>query len=185
MRLDHGPLRVGQIGLVTQRLAVLLLSGGRGAHGGSRLVSATFLESQRHRPLNPFPNGLSGYKRTAKQEQSIYALGFRCRLALPPELRRALACTNAIENALGTARTVSRNVKRWRNAEMTLRWTAAGTLEAQKTFRRLKAYRQLPLLRKALEEPMQNAKAKSPSTPAKRPHSLIIQRCLHRPFQQR
>ena len=37
----------------------------------------------------------------------------------------------------------SRNVKRWRNAEMALRWTAAGMLEAQKTFRRLKAYRQL------------------------------------------
>ena len=83
------------------------------------------------------------------------------RLALPSELRRALACTNAIENALGTVRTVSRNVKRWRNAEMALRWTAAGMLEAQKTFRRLKAYRQLPLLRTALEDHMQNAKAKS------------------------
>lgn len=83
------------------------------------------------------------------------------RLGLPPELRRALACTNAIENALGTVRTVSRNVKRWRNAEMALRWTAAGMLEAQKTFRRLKAYRQLPLLRKALEDNMKNAKTKS------------------------
>ncbi len=83
------------------------------------------------------------------------------RLGLPPELRRALACTNAIENALGTVRTVSRNVKRWRNAEMALRWTAAGLLEAQKTFRRLKAYRQLPMLRKALEDNMKNAKAKS------------------------
>ena len=30
---------------------------------------------------------------------------------------------------------------------MALRWTAAGLLEAQKTFRRLKAYRQLPILR--------------------------------------
>ena len=39
------------------------------------------------------------------------------------------------------ARTPTRNVKRWRNAEMALRWTTAGLLEAQKTFRRLKAYR--------------------------------------------
>jgi len=54
---------------------------------------------------------------------------------------RSLACTNIIENALGTVRQVTRNVKRWRNAEMALRWTAAGLLEAQKTFRRLKAYR--------------------------------------------
>ena len=68
------------------------------------------------------------------------------RLGLPPQLRRSLACTNAIENAIGTVRTVQRNVKRWRNAEMALRWTAAGLLEAQKTFRRLKAYRQLPVL---------------------------------------
>ncbi len=83
------------------------------------------------------------------------------RLALPPELRRALACTNAIENALGTVRTVTRNVKRWRNAEMALRWTAAGMLEAHKTFRRLKAYRHLPILRKALEDHMQKARNKS------------------------
>ena len=48
------------------------------------------------------------------------------RLGLPLELRRSLACTNAIENAIGTVRRVQRNVKRWRNAEMALRWTAAG-----------------------------------------------------------
>ncbi len=83
------------------------------------------------------------------------------RLGLPRELRRSLACTNAIENALGTVRTVSRNVKRWRNAEMALRWTAAGLIEAQKTFRRLKAYRHLPILKNALEDHMQRAKAKS------------------------
>ena len=66
-------------------------------------------------------------------------------LAFPGALgiRRSLACTNIVENALGTVRQVTRNVKRWRHAEMALRWTAAGLLEAQKTFRRLKAYRQL------------------------------------------
>ena len=74
------------------------------------------------------------------------------RLGLPAELRRALACTNIIENALGTVRLVQRNVKRWRDAEMALRWTATGLMEAKKTFRRLKAYRQLPILRKALQE---------------------------------
>ena len=53
------------------------------------------------------------------------------RLGLPHELRRSLACTNIVENALGTVRQVTRNVKRWRHAEMALRWTAAGLLEAQ------------------------------------------------------
>ena len=83
------------------------------------------------------------------------------RLGLPAELRRSLACTNIIENALGTVRLVSRNVKRWRNAEMALRWTATGLREAQKTFRRLKAYRQLPILRNALHELMRQRQAKS------------------------
>ena len=33
------------------------------------------------------------------------------RLGLPHELRRSLACTNIVENALGTVRQVTRNVK--------------------------------------------------------------------------
>ena len=74
------------------------------------------------------------------------------RLRLPPELRRSLACTNAIENMQGTIRRVTRNVKRWRDASMALRWAAAGMLEAKAGFRRLKAYRQLPALRRALAE---------------------------------
>jgi hypothetical protein len=40
---------------------------------------------------------------------------------------------------MGTVRRVCRNVKRWRNAAMALRWTAAGMMEAAKGFRRLKA----------------------------------------------
>ena len=72
------------------------------------------------------------------------------RLGLPAKLRRSLACTNSIENMMGTVRRVCRNVKRWRNAGMALRWTAAGMLEAAKGFRRLKAHKQLPILRAAL-----------------------------------
>jgi len=72
------------------------------------------------------------------------------RLGLPDELRRSLACTNIIENMMGTIRRVSRNVKHWRSASMALRWTAAAMLEAKKGFRRLKAYKQLPALRAAL-----------------------------------
>ena len=72
------------------------------------------------------------------------------RLGLPAELRRSLACTNIIENMMGTVRRISRNVKRWSSASMALRWTAAAMLEARKGFRRLKAYKQLPMLRAAL-----------------------------------
>ena len=72
------------------------------------------------------------------------------RLGLPRELRRSLACTNIIENMNGTIRQVTRNVKRWRDASMALRWTAAGMMEARKGFRRLMAYKQLPTLKAAL-----------------------------------
>jgi transposase-like protein len=72
------------------------------------------------------------------------------RLGLPAQLRRSLACTNSIENVMGTVRRVCRNVKRWRNASMALRWTAAGMMEATKGFRRLKAHKQLPILKTAL-----------------------------------
>jgi transposase-like protein len=72
------------------------------------------------------------------------------RLGLPAELRRSLACTNIIENMMGTVRRVTRNVKRWSSPSMALRWTAAAMHEAKKGFRRLKAFKQLPALRAAL-----------------------------------
>ena len=70
--------------------------------------------------------------------------------ALLDDLRRSLACTNIIENMMGTIRRVTGNVKHWRNAKMALRWTAAGMMEAKKGFRRIRAYKQLPQLRAAL-----------------------------------
>lgn len=72
------------------------------------------------------------------------------RLGLPGQLRRALGCTNAIESLMAVLRQVCRNVRRWRNARMALRWTGAAMLEAKKTFRRLKAHKHLPVLRAAL-----------------------------------
>ncbi len=44
---------------------------------------------------------------------------------------------------------------------MALHWTAAGLLEAEKTFRRLKAYRHLPILRQAPEAHAAEARAES------------------------
>ena len=46
---------------------------------------------------------------------------------------------------MGTVRRVSRNVKYWRSPSMALRWAGAAMQEAAKGFRRLKAYKQLPL----------------------------------------
>ena len=74
------------------------------------------------------------------------------RLELPRELRRSLACTNVIENVMGTVRRICRNVKYWRSPSMALRWTAAAMMEAKKGIRRLKAHKHLPALRAALDK---------------------------------
>ena len=90
------------------------------------------------------------------------------RLGLPLSLRRSLACTNIIENMISTIRRVCRNVKRWRDASMALRWTAAAMQEATKSFRRLKAHKQLPVLRAALAA----YQAKHASQPALEPTAV-------------
>ena len=80
------------------------------------------------------------------------------RLGLPPELRRALVSTNIIKSMNSVIRQICRNVKRWRNAKMALRWTAAGMFEAKKGFCRIKAYKQLPILKQALIDNRQTGK---------------------------
>jgi putative transposase len=72
------------------------------------------------------------------------------KLDLPITLRRSLATTNNIENLVGSIRRVSRNVKRWRGADMIRRWASVGLFQAQKRFRRIKGYREMPKLVSAL-----------------------------------
>jgi putative transposase len=72
----------------------------------------------------------------------------------------SIACALISARSWLVIRQVCRNVKRWRDAQMALRWTAAGMLEAGKGFRRLKAYKQLPNLKVAL------AKHRAPETDA-------------------
>jgi putative transposase len=65
------------------------------------------------------------------------------RLGVGPLLRRSLSSTNLIESCLSTVRQVTRNVKHWQGGDHIARWTAAGLLEAQKKFRRVRGYREL------------------------------------------
>ena len=68
------------------------------------------------------------------------------RLNLPTSLRRTFATTNAIENMNGSLRRIARNVKRWKDEKMIRRWVALGIAEAQKGFRRVKGYVNMPSL---------------------------------------
>lgn len=72
------------------------------------------------------------------------------RLGVSLLLRRSLSTTNVIESCLSTVRQVARNVKRWRGGDHVARWTAAGLLEAEKKFRRVKGYRGLKELNRIL-----------------------------------
>ena len=72
------------------------------------------------------------------------------RLGVTGTLLRTLSSTNCIESMFDTVRTTQRNVKRWRDGDMRLRWTAAGMAEAQRSFRRVKGHRDLPKLINAI-----------------------------------
>jgi putative transposase len=73
------------------------------------------------------------------------------RLGVPPALARTLRSTNSIESMIGICREHSKNVKRWRDGTMALRWCAAGMTEAGKQFRRVNGHLHLPKLRAALD----------------------------------
>lgn len=73
------------------------------------------------------------------------------RLGLPPSLCRTFKTTNPVESMISIARDATRNVKRWRDGKMALRWIAAGMLEAERQFRKVDGYRDLHVLKRALE----------------------------------
>jgi transposase-like protein len=72
------------------------------------------------------------------------------RLGLSGSLLDTFKSTNPIESMISIARSVTGNVKRWKNGKMVERWMAAGLLDAEKRFRRVKGYRDMPMLRVAL-----------------------------------
>ncbi len=72
------------------------------------------------------------------------------RLGVGGNLAEMLTCTNAIEPMISLARPTMRNVKNWRDGEMKERWVAGGMLEARHVFRRVRGYKQTPVLVAAL-----------------------------------
>jgi putative transposase len=74
------------------------------------------------------------------------------RLGVPPSLARSLRSTNPVESMIEICRDHSRNVKRWQDGKMALRWCAAGMLEAEKQFRRVNGHLHMKMLRQALDQ---------------------------------
>ena len=73
------------------------------------------------------------------------------RLGLTGALQRTLRSTNSIENLNGSVERYTRNVKRWRDGQMIERWVASALVETEKHFRRVRGYRDLPHLVRALD----------------------------------
>jgi len=74
------------------------------------------------------------------------------RLGIDGRLARSLTNTNCIESMISVARATMGNVTRWRDGRMKKRWMAAGMLEAERSFRRLKGCREMPVLVAALRQ---------------------------------
>lgn len=72
------------------------------------------------------------------------------RLGVTGALLRTVASTNPVESMIEIVRDHARNVKRWRDGDMRLRWAAAGMLTAAGQFRRVKGHTQLPALAAAI-----------------------------------
>jgi transposase-like protein len=72
------------------------------------------------------------------------------RLGIDGRLATTLVTSNPIDSMISIARTTNRNVTCWKDGEMVLRWTAAGMINAERSFRRIKGYKQMPQLVAAL-----------------------------------
>jgi transposase-like protein len=68
------------------------------------------------------------------------------RLGVPGLLRQTLRSTNPLESCFATTRTLCRNVKQWRSEEMAQRWAGTMLLQVERSFRRVRGYREMPLL---------------------------------------
>lgn len=98
------------------------------------------------------------------------------RLRVGGDLKRTLQSTNPCESMIECIRRTASNVKQWKNGDMALRWTAAGMLEAEQNFKRVKGYADLAELAVTVEHETTRAIAAAdppiPSTPEPKPITL-------------
>jgi transposase-like protein len=73
------------------------------------------------------------------------------RLGVTGALYRTLRSTNAIENLNGLVGQFVRNVRRWRDGAMLVRWIGTALQEAQRRFRRIRGCGEMPALIRALD----------------------------------
>jgi putative transposase len=88
------------------------------------------------------------------------------RLGVTGRLKLTLQSTNPCESMIETVRRISRNVKRWQNGDMCLRWTAAGMLEAERQFRKIIGFSDLSKLAITVEQDVATKRAATFTRPS-------------------
>jgi hypothetical protein len=73
-------------------------------------------------------------------------------LGISGALYRTLRTTNPIENLNGSIAHYTRNVRRWKDGVMALRWVASALSDASGRFRKLRGFGEMKALLKALQD---------------------------------
>jgi putative transposase len=72
-------------------------------------------------------------------------------LRITRRLRKTLSSTNTIESGFSTVAKICRQVKRWQGSDHRLRWVASAILFAESKWSKVRGYRHMPVLVKALD----------------------------------
>ena len=84
------------------------------------------------------PSAAASLKEGLEETLTIHKLG------VTGLLRKTLQTTNPIESCFSVTRTITGRVKRWRGDDMVQRWAVASLLRAEKKFKRVKGYKEIP-----------------------------------------
>lgn len=91
------------------------------------------------------PDAASSLKEGLEETLTVHKLG------VTGLLKKTLATTNPLESCFSGVRTTTGRVKRWRGGDMAQRWAVAAIVRAEKKFRRVKGYKELPKLAAVLQ----------------------------------
>jgi len=91
-----------------------------------------------------YPAAANSLREGLEETLTVHLLG------IPALLRQTLCSTNSMESANSVCMGIVRRIKNWKDGEMILRNIAAGFMEAEKGFRRIKGFRQIPVLTSSL-----------------------------------
>jgi transposase-like protein len=99
------------------------------------------------------PGAAGSLKEGLEETLTVQALG------ITGALYRTLRTTNPIENLNGSIARYTRNVKRWKDGQMTLRWVASAFSDAAGRFRKLRGCADMKLLLSVLDQRAPTAQA--------------------------